>query len=92
MASSFRDWGAKQTDHPREVIDAALAHVVLNKMEAAYVRSDVFERRRLLMIDWAGRLGGHAEDSTGADMMLRPRTIRSACASLGRRHRRPDSR
>ena len=41
------------TDHPREVIKAALAHVVQNKVEAAYARSDLFERRRRLMEDWA---------------------------------------
>ena len=51
--SSFRDWAAEQTDHPREVIEAALAHVVRNKVEAAYARSDLFERRRVLMDDWA---------------------------------------
>ena len=51
--SSFRDWAAEQTNHPREVIEAALAHVVQNRVEAAYVRSDLFERRRALMNDWA---------------------------------------
>ena len=51
--SSFRDWAAEQTDHPREVIEAALAHVVRNRVEAAYARSDLFERRRVLMADWA---------------------------------------
>ena len=51
--SSFRDWAAERTDHPREVIEAALAHVVQNKVEAAYARSDLFERRRLLMDDWS---------------------------------------
>ncbi len=51
--SSFRDWAAEQTDHPREVIEAALAHVVRNRVEAAYARSDLFERRRVLMDDWA---------------------------------------
>ena len=51
--SSFRDWAAEETDHPREVIEAALAHVVRNKVEAAYARSDLFERRRILMNDWA---------------------------------------
>ena len=56
--SSFRDWAAEKTDHPREVIEAALAHVVQNKVEAAYARSDLFERRRLLMDDWAGYLAG----------------------------------
>ena len=56
--SSFRDWAAEETDHPREVIEAALAHVVQNKVEAAYARSDLFERRRLLMGDWAKHLAG----------------------------------
>ena len=51
--SSFRDWAAEMTDHPREVIEAALAHVVRNKVEAAYRRTDLFERRRRLMEDWA---------------------------------------
>ncbi len=63
--SSFRDWAAEKTDHPREVIEAALAHVVPNKVEAAYARSDLFERRRLLMDDWAAYLDGErrVEDS-----------------------------
>ncbi len=56
--SSFRDWAAEETDHPREVIEAALAHVVRNRVEAAYARSDLFERRRRLMDDWAGYLAG----------------------------------
>ena len=51
--SSFRDWAAEETDHPREVIEAALAHVVRNRVEAAYARSDLFERRRVLMNDWS---------------------------------------
>ena len=51
--SSFRDWASEETDHPREVIEAALAHVVGNRVEAAYARSDLFERRRILMDDWA---------------------------------------
>ena len=50
--SSFRDWAAAETDHPREVIEAALAHVVQNRVEAAYMRSDLFERRRKLMEEW----------------------------------------
>ena len=54
--SSFRDWAAEKTDHPREVIEAALAHVVGNQTEAAYARSDLFERRRLLMDEWAAYL------------------------------------
>ena len=54
--SSFRDWAAEETDHPREVVEAALAHVVRNAVEAAYARSDLFERRRKLMDDWAAYL------------------------------------
>ena len=61
--SSFRDWAAEETDHPREVIEAALAHVVQNKVEAAYARSDLFERRRRLMDDWAAYLDCRAADS-----------------------------
>ncbi|MCY4602056.1 MAG: integrase arm-type DNA-binding domain-containing protein [Acidobacteria bacterium] len=51
--SSFRDWAAEETNHPREVIEAALAHAVGNQTEAAYARSDLFERRRRLMNEWA---------------------------------------
>ena len=51
--STFRDWAAEETDHPREVIEAALAHVNQNQVEAAYARSDLFERRRWLMEDWS---------------------------------------
>ena len=51
--SSFRDWAAELTDHPREVVEAALAHVVGNQTEVAYARSDLFERRRRLMDEWA---------------------------------------
>ena len=54
--STFRDWAGEETDHPREVIEAALAHVVRNRVEAAYARSDLFERRRVLMDDWAHRV------------------------------------
>ena len=54
--SSFRDWAAEETNHPREVVEAALAHVVGNRTEAAYARSDLFERRRRLMDEWAAYL------------------------------------
>ena len=54
--SSFRDWAAEETNHPREVVEAALAHAVGNRTEAAYARSDLFERRRRLMDEWAAYL------------------------------------
>jgi integrase len=52
--SAFRDWAAEQTSVPREVAEAALAHALENKVEAAYRRSDLFEKRRVLMEQWAG--------------------------------------
>ena len=62
--SSFRDWAAEKTNHPREVIEAALAHVVQNKVEAAYARSDLFESRHHLMDDWAAYLDNeHRSDN-----------------------------
>ncbi len=51
--SSFRDWAAEETNHPREVAEAALAHQVKDKVEVAYARSTLFERRRRLMNDWS---------------------------------------
>ncbi|MYB05124.1 MAG: tyrosine-type recombinase/integrase [Gemmatimonadetes bacterium] len=51
--SSFRDWAAERTDAPHAVMEAALAHAVRDKAEAAYARSDLFERRRVLMEQWA---------------------------------------
>lgn len=51
--SAFRDWTAEATSAPREVAEAALAHVLENKVEAAYRRSDLFAKRRDLMNSWA---------------------------------------
>ena len=53
MRSSFRDWAAECSDVPREVCELALAHVNSDRVEAAYRRTDLFERRRKLMTDWA---------------------------------------
>jgi integrase len=51
--STFRDWAAERTNFPSEVVEMALAHTVGNKVEAAYRRGDLFEKRRRLMADWA---------------------------------------
>ena len=56
--SSFRDWAAEETNHPREVVEAALAHTVKDKVEAAYARSTLFDRRRLTWDALGGRYGG----------------------------------
>jgi integrase len=51
--STFRDWASETTSHPSEVAEMALAHTVGNKVEEAYRRGDLFEKRRHLMEDWA---------------------------------------
>jgi integrase len=51
--STFRDWTAERTTYPSEVAEAALAHVVGDKVEAAYRRGDLFDKRRKLMNAWA---------------------------------------
>jgi integrase len=50
---TFRDWAAEQTSYPNEVVEMALAHAIESKVEAAYRRGDLFEKRRRLMADWA---------------------------------------
>ena len=54
--STFRDWAAEQTNYPRDTCEAALAHKVESKVEAAYRRSDLVEKRRPLMTEWAAYL------------------------------------
>src|SRR5712691_3522391 len=51
--STFRDWAAECTNFPREVVEIALAHTIENKVEAAYRRGDLFQKRRQLMEAWA---------------------------------------
>jgi integrase len=50
--SSFRDWVSEETQHSPEVAEMALAHTIKNKVEAAYRRRDLLDRRRILMQDW----------------------------------------
>ena len=52
LRSTFRDWCAEATDYPHEVAEMALAHVVSNRVEAAYRRGDLFEKRRAVMEEW----------------------------------------
>src|SRR4029450_8479202 len=51
--STFRDWAAESTSFPNHVVEMALAHAVQDKVEAAYRRGDLFEKRRKLMEVWA---------------------------------------
>ena len=80
--SSFRDWAAECSDAPREVCELALAHVNNDRVEAAYRRSDLFERRRTLMQEWAdyltpkpkiaakGKLGSNGRRRPGQTLRL----------------------
>ncbi len=58
--ATFKDWSADMTHHQREVIEAALAHVIGDKAEQAYRRTDALEKRRWLMEDWADYIDGAA--------------------------------
>lgn len=51
--STFRDWAAECTNYPSEMAEMALAHTISDKVEAAYRRGDLFEKRRKMMADWA---------------------------------------
>ncbi len=62
--SSFRDWAGETTNFPREVIEAALAHRLKDKAEAAYARGDLFYKRRELMEAWAKFLVCEKESKT----------------------------
>lgn len=76
--STFRDWTSERTGYPREVCEMALAHAVGDKVEAAYRRGDLFEKRRRLMADWAK----HCEASKkGGQVILLRRTAGKARAS-----------
>lgn len=51
--STFRDWAAERTAYPGDMAEMALAHTISDKVEAAYRRGDMFEKRRRMMVDWA---------------------------------------
>jgi len=67
--STFRDWCAEATNYPREVAEAALAHTLRDKTEAAYQGGDLMEKRRRLMAEWATFCARPA--ATGAVVSLR---------------------
>lgn len=67
--STFRDWCAEQTNYPRDVAEAALAHAVGDRVEAAYRRGDLFDKRALLMKDWAVYCGTVAKAGKTANVV-----------------------
>src|SRR5262249_266305 len=70
--STFRDWAAERASAPREVAEAALAHTIDNKVEAAYRRSDLFEKRRALMQRW----GSFCDQQASGATVIPLRTVR----------------
>jgi integrase len=71
LRSTFRDWCAERTNFASEVAEMALAHVISNKVEAAYRRGDLFEKRRQLMEHWATFCASPAAVATGSLIPIR---------------------
>jgi integrase len=69
--STFRDWAGETTAHPREVVEAALAHRLGDKVEQAYARGDLFSKRRVLMEDWAA----HCTEPQGGAVAFHPAVV-----------------
>lgn len=88
--SSFRDWAAEETDVAREIAEAALAHTLENKVEAAYRRTDFLVKRRELMKAWADFCVPTARNEAGRPIERRKAVagrVRDA-ATMPRRPRR----
>jgi integrase len=66
--STFRDWAAETTAFPSEVVEMALAHAISSKVEAAYRRGDLFEKRRALMTAWAHHCMPHLREENVVDL------------------------
>jgi integrase len=67
--STFRTWASEHTQFPREVCEMALAHTLNDKVEAAYNRGDLLEKRRLLMNEWDAFI------QSGTLVVLNPQTV-----------------
>ncbi len=61
LRSTFRDWVSELTTYPGDMAEVALAHKISNAVEASYRRGDMIEKRRRMMADWAGFVGGKAK-------------------------------
>ena len=72
--SAFRDWASETTSFPSEVVEMALAHTIKSKVEAAYRRGDLLERRRELMTDWER----YCTAAASANVVLMRKAVRGA--------------
>jgi integrase len=75
--STFRDWAAERTNYTPEVAEMALAHAIDNKVEAAYRRGDLFDKRIALMGDWTKFCARDGRNDGGRIISIR----RNGCAS-----------
>ena len=71
--STFRDWVAERTNYPNEVAEMVLAHAVGDKVEAAYRRGDLFDKRRKLMDSWAEFCAIVPDDNVGKIVPIKGR-------------------
>jgi len=69
--STFRDWAAERTNYPSEVAEMALAHTITSKVEQAYRRGDLFDRRRRMMADWGSFTATPVSDEASTVVQLR---------------------
>ena len=74
LRSTFRDWCAEATDYPHEVAEMALAHVVSNRVEAAYRRGDLLEKRRAVMEEWGSYASGSSDEATVGSLIVRSKS------------------
>jgi integrase len=88
--SAFRDFAAEATNHPREVAEQALAHTLADRTEAAYRRGDLFDKRRVLMRDWAGFCSQGVEMAFTPDVDPQP-THEAAVSTLPATARRSET-
>jgi len=70
--STFKDWCTEETEYPNEMSEMALAHTLPDKVEAAYRRGNMRERRRRMMADWATFAANHATASRSRIVPIRP--------------------
>jgi hypothetical protein len=82
--SAFRDWCGEETSFPREICEAALAHSLRDKTEAAYRRGDALERRRRLMEAWVAQAFRKAgvKAARGRNPQVTARTVRGWCEKI----------
>jgi integrase len=75
--SSFKDWASERTSYPAEMSEMALAHAISDKVEAAYRRGDLFEKRRRMMSDWAKFCATPLTQANVVPMKRKPASQRS---------------